>query len=685
MAEQRPPLDRLFNPKSVAIIGASASPSKAGFKLVETLSAFPGRVYPINPKADQILGLAAYPAIGGVPGPVDLVFLGIPAQACAPALREAVAAGVGAAIIVSGGFGEVDRRGRALQDEIATICRDGGLRLLGPNTSGFLSPSNQLFATFLPAARSLEPGPVGIVAQSGGVNISLAFSANELGLGVGLAVGLGNAVDIDAADLVDYLTGRDDIKVIALHLEGVVDGRRLFETVRRATAVKPVVTLPVGRNDVSAFAKSHTGNLMGSYRLTRAAMHQAGAVIVETTTDLLDAAHALARTRLPPKARPGAAILTGQAGPGLIMADQLKGAGVRLPRLSKATRQRIAGLLPPMTYTANPVDTGRPAATFGDVLAAVGADPAVDVVLTYALYEEDAVDPVAMFAKSRGALATPVVYGTGGDPASIGPITRTLEASGLPCYTAPDRAATAVRALVEDARARQRLAGRPIRPKASVRLDGNPLDEAAAKAVLGEIGIATPRRFVCERRKDAEAALRAAGGPVAVKVLDPSIAHKTEAGGVHLGVETRAQLAAALDSIDRIGGEAPVRYLVEEMAPPGLEMIIGGTNDPSYGPSVLVGLGGTAAEALGDFAMRLAPLTRRDAQAMLDELSGAVLLDGWRGAAKIGRAPIADVITRIGDLLVANPAIGEIDLNPVRAYPDRIIVLDAVILQHPAR
>ena len=681
MVDALAPLTRLFNPASVAVVGASASPDKPGYQMVKALGAFAGKVYPVNPRAGEILGRKAYPALADIPGPVDLVAVVVPPGSSIEVLREAAAIGAGAAMMVSGGFAETGEPGRALQDEAAAICRDGGVRLLGPNTSGFVAPARRLFCTFMPGIGDVRPGAISIVAQSGGINISLILAAHAERRGIRLAVGLGNAPDVGLADVVEHLADDAETRAIVLHLEGVADGRRLFEAITAATARKPVIALPVGRADLGGFAESHTGNLMGRFALTRAALIQAGAVVVDTIADAIDAGHTLSLTRLAPAPDPGVGILTGQAGPGLMMTDALRHAGARVPELAPATVARIGELLPPLTYMRNPVDTGRPSATFGAVLGAMADDAAIDALLVWALLEDDLIDPAGLAAAVRGGAGLPVVFGTASTPPILDPVLAALRDDGVPGFPTPDRAARAMRALIADARAASRrptparVAPRPARHP----VPEGPMDENAAKGLVDSIGLATPRRRACDSHDQAVAAFRALGPEVVVKVLDPAITHKTEIGGVHVGIGSEAALAEALAAIDAIPGGRR-RYLVEEMAPGGVELIIGGANDPSFGATVLIGMGGTAAEAMGDPAIRLAPLGTDEAEAMLDELAGAALLDGWRGAAAADRQAVIEAIVAVGGLMAAHPEIRELDLNPVRAYPDGILVLDALVV-----
>lgn len=649
--------------------------------MVKALAGFDGEVYPVNPRAETILGRRVYPALADIPGIVDLVAVVLPPGPSIDVLGAAVAIGAGAALMVSGGFAETGDKGRELQAAAVVVCRAGGVRLLGPNTSGFMAPARKLFCTFMPGIADLAPGGVAILAQSGGINVSLTLLAHAEGLGLSLAAGLGNAADVDLADVVDHLASDDATRVIVLHLEGVPDGRRLFDAIGSASAIKPVVALPVGRADLGAFAESHTGNLMGQFKLTRAALVQAGAVVVETSIDAIDAAHALSHVRLAPAKSPGVGILTGQAGPGLLMTDELSHAGIAVPELALATVARIAEQLPPLTYMRNPVDTGRPAKTFGAVLRAMADDPAIDALLVWALLEGDLINPVRLAGDVRDETGVPVVFGTGSTPPILDPVLAALRADGVPGFPSPDRAARAMRALAADAKAAWRRRATTTRA-ALARLHpivARPFDEDAAKGLVEAYGLATPLRRVSATHDEAFEAFRAIGQAVVVKVLDPSITHKTQVGGVHTAIRTETELARALTAIDAYPG-ALRRYLVEEMAPEGVELIIGGVNDPSYGATVLVGLGGTAAEAIDDTAIRLAPLAAAEAAGMLDELTGSALLDGWRGAPPVDRDAVIEAIVAVGALLTAHPEIRELDLNPIRVYPDGILVLDALVV-----
>lgn len=610
--------------------------------------------------------------------PVDLVVSCVPAPATSAALRDAAAAGARAALVCAGGFAETGETGARLQADLAAVVRETGLRLLGPNTSGFLVPHRSLRATFVPGAAAVAPGGVAVVAASGGVNHALAFALAGAHAGVRLAVGLGNSVDVTSADVLDHLVDDAGTAAVALHVESVVDGRRLVAAVERLSARVPVVALVVGRSDVGDFARSHTGALATSSRTTRAALRQAGAVLVDDERELVDAVRVLAHARLRPAPAPGVGLVTGQAGPGLLLADGLRTAGVDVLELHETTVETLASLLPPLTYQRNPVDTGRPdPSTLPAVLQAVSADDAVDAVGVYALLEPDAFDLRAALPAARDV---PLVVMTGGAPDQVQQALRALAADGVPGYSTAAGGGGALRALAEDARAAWRRA-EPAAASSPAAAPAGSLDEDEAKSLLAGHGVPSMPRRACQDRDAAHAALHELGGPVAVKLLDADVVHKTELGGVHLGVRDGGELDRALDALERVSARG---VLVERMAPPGAELLLGARRDAVFGPVVVLGLGGTTAEALADVAVRLAPLSRRQAESMLDDLAGRAVVEGFRGAAAVSRTALVDVVVAVAGLLAASPSIVEVEVNPLRVLPDgTVAALDAVVRVDP--
>ncbi|MGL4408373.1 MAG: acetate--CoA ligase family protein [Zoogloea sp.] len=678
-------LARLFNPRSIAVVGASTDPSKAGSQALRTLSGFPGQLMAVNPKAKEILGFPCYPSVAELPEGVDLAVLAIPAEFCIPAAEEAARRGVGGIFIISGGFGETGEAGAKLQAQLAEICQRTGLRLLGPNTSGFINPHAQCVASFVPGVEQLPKGRVAVVAQSGGVNLTVSFLVAQCGGGISTAVGLGNAVDISAADMLPLLADDPHTGAIALHLEGVPNGRALFDAVRYASARKPVVALVAGKNDIGEFAVSHTGNLMGSHQRTLSALQQAGAVIVERTEDLAQGAVALSHGRLPASPQPALALVTGQAGPGLLIADGLKSHGVRLPELDATTQARIQQQLPPMTFIKNPVDTGRPGPGFGEVLKAVAEADGVDALLVYSLNEPAVLDPQQVLPVARAASGKPVLFGTQGVAGEIAPTLARLNDQGVTAVASPERLVLAGQVLAADARAQWRLSQpQPTPSDPGPAPDDRPLqgafDEDRAKALLASYGITSPRRRLCTSAQQVRETFQEINGPVVLKIAAHDVPHKTEVGGVHLNLRSEAQIDNALQAISRIPTADPGKVLIEAMAPEGVELIVGGLRDPSWGPIVVIGLGGVMAEAMGDSAVRLAPLGDGEVDEMLDSLRGKALLNGFRHLPVCHRPSIAAVVQGLSRLLADHPEIAEVEINPLRVNATSAQALDALVV-----
>lgn len=670
-------LDPLFAPKSIAVIGASASPEKAGYAMMQSLASFTGRLYPINPRGGEILGHRAYASVAELAEVPELAVLVVPPAAVPTALEQCGAAGVRAAVICSGGFAESGPEGQALQERVVEIARATGIRLLGPNTSGFINPVDAVCANFMPSVTELKAGGVSIVAQSGGVNLALSFMLARANVGLRLAAGLGNAVDVGFVDVLDYLADDDATTAVGLHVEGVSDGRALMAAVRRVAERKPIVVLKVGKNDVGDFAKSHTGALTGSYQTARQALAQSGAVVVDNPTELVDALTALSQVRLPAGGHPGVGVITGQAGPGLIIADALASRHVAVPTLTDASRATIATLLPPLTYQKNPVDTGRPGETFPAIVTAVTGDPAIDLLAVYALDEPGALDPAGALHNS----SVPALFASGGTVAALDGRREALRAIGVPLFDSPDALARGAAAVIDDARAQLRLRQASAHPQAPVAGQplGRVLDEDESKALFEAEGLLLPARRVAEDRAAAEAALAELGGPVVVKVLDAAITHKSDVGGVHVGVRTTAELVQALDTIDRIPGAGARRYLIEAQAERGVELIVGATRDAAFGPVVLLGVGGVDVELGGEPILTVAPVSTAQALDAIDRLPESIRA-GHRGGVAVDRDALARVIVAVGDVITRHDDIQEIDLNPVRLTAAGPTVLDALVV-----
>lgn len=671
-------LDALFSPRGVIVVGASRTPGKLGTAMTDALASGATPLTLVNSKGgDGMEGdvRGAADALGAQGAYPDLLISCVPASATAGVIEQAGIAGVRAALVCAGGFAEAGEAGVEHQRALEAAVRRSGVRLLGPNTSGFFVPGRGLRASFVPGAASLAAGSVAVIASSGGVNHVLGFRLARAGVGVSLGVGIGAGIDVTHADVVRYAASDESTTAIALHVESIADGAALLDAVRRAAARKPVVAYVVGRRAESAFAQSHTGALATSWRTTRSLLAQAGAVVVDDEDQLVAAVTALSRVRLAPSSDPGVALITAQAGPGLIIDDHAVADDWNLPRLADATRATVATMLPPLTFQDNPVDTGRPGPQFPGIIRAVSVDPGIDLIAIYALTEPVVDLPDAVRA---AAPATPVLLCVDGPGEETDVTAASARETGFALLTGPSSLASAISAVIADARARG-LAADPVPPRApAAGIDAaGPWDEVRAKELLDGRGIATPSRRRVRDAAGARAALQGLGGPVAVKMVDAAVLHKTELGGVRLGITGPKQMDAAIDEITAATGAT--EFLVEQMAPSGVDLVVSVRRDPVFGPIGLVGLGGTAAEAIADVAIRAVPCGQPVVESMLEELQGSALLHGWRGGPRIDPAELTRVVSALAGVLETSPAVFEIEINPLRLTPAGLVALDAVV------
>ncbi|MDH3683085.1 MAG: acetate--CoA ligase family protein, partial [Acidimicrobiia bacterium] len=541
----------LLTPSSVAVVGVSTDPTKAGYSLFENACHFEGSVVGIGRQANDLHGRPIVAGLDELSDPPDLAVLAIPPGPSVDTVQKLDRLGVGAAIVCAGGFAEASPDGAGLQRQLADIADGGSIRVLGPNTSGIVVPRSKLFCSFVPAVRELIPGPLGVVAQSGGVAHSIAFAASNDGPGVSAMVGVGNGADLRLAELVDMVGQLPDTKALVVHIEGVPDGTALLEVVQRLHPSIPVIALKAGRSNVDHLATSHTGALTGDWATAAAMLGDAGAVVVETQTDLIDAAKALTATRLEPMSRPGVGVVTGQAGPALLLVDRLQQLGIDVPPLDDETARRIEAIIPDLTHRQNPVDTGRPGGTFSQAALLVRDAPTIDLLVLFALLEPGAVD-LPQLATEIGAGSFPTLLGTGGPQTQLRDLIDQLGPT-LPAYDLPDRLARGVWAVCRDAE--RRADADATTPPATSHPDASslpppPLIEAHVKAVLAAVGVASPEHALCTSHAEAHAAFDRIEAPVVVKVAAASIAHKSRAGGVHLDITEPDGLQRALERID---------------------------------------------------------------------------------------------------------------------------------------
>ncbi len=434
----------MFEPSAVAVVGASKTEGKIGYEAMANASEFDGAVYPVNPSSDgELFGASFVDSVTDIDDDVDLALCCVPGPATPDVLEECGEAGIGAAVIYAGGFAEAGPEGEELQAAVVETADEYGISLLGPNTSGFVVPATDLLCSFASGAEKVPPGNTAVIAQSGGVAHVLAFQSRRQGRGVSAMVGLGNRANVGFTETIEYFDADDRTDAIVLHVEGTDDGRGLLEACRASDT--PVVAYKVGQSDVGEFAESHTGALTGDHELYTAGFAQYGVPTVDATDDLLDAAAALGDS--PEPDGPNVGVVTAQAGPGIIITDRIQRAGGRLPELTRETRDRIDDVLPGLTYTGNPVDTGRPMPEFGDVVTAVAEDDTVDIVLVYELFEQALGFPVEALDGLAERVDKPVLFATDGIEEDMAEDVAALSDVGVPLFETPERAADAAAVL----------------------------------------------------------------------------------------------------------------------------------------------------------------------------------------------------------------------------------------------
>lgn len=690
-----------FSPNGIAVIGASRDPDKLGYAVMRNLTqaggGYRGPIYPVNPRAAEVMGLRCYPDISAVPDPVELAVLIIP-PALAPRIIEGCGQrGIKAAVVITGGFREVGPAGAQLEETMVENARRYGMRIMGPNCIGVVDTATPINTTIVPG---MPPaGHIAFVSQSGALCGSIIDWTIGNRIGFSRLLSIGNEADIHETDLLPFLAADDNSRVIALYLEDVKGGPAFVAALRDAAARKPVLVLKTGRTDSGRVATaSHTGALAGVHAAFRAACKQTGVVEVEREQALFSGAVALAYQPLPTGNR--IAIVTNAGGPAAVAADAFEAAGLRLARTSPATQTALRGFLHPDAQLGGPVDMlgGADAAQFQSAVAAVLADPAVDGVLAM-LVPQILSKPLAIVAaldaaaRGQAQPAKPLLACLMGK-ASVEAAHVAAHAVELPPYTFPEDAVEAfsilcrraqwVRRIGESANQQiSELANRRIgetgaarKLTASVALAAaqaagrKTLDAAEARALLEAYGIAVPSEALATTPQEAARLAAQIGYPVVMKLISPDILHKTEVGGVILNVSAaRAARAAFTTLIERARAAQPAARLrgvqIQQMVRGGQEVIVGVKRDPTFGPLVMFGLGGIYVEILADVSFRLAPLTAADAWEMLAEVRSAKLLAGVRGAPPADRAALVDAIVRIGQLAADHPQIAELDLNPL--------------------
>ena len=662
-----------------------------------------GPIYPINPKADEVLGLRCYPDIAAVPDPVELAVLIIPAATVPGAVEACGRRGIKAVIVISGGFHEVGPEGAAIEQAMVEIGRRYGMRIMGPNGIGVIDAYTPINTTFVPG---MPPaGHIAFLSQSGALCGSIVDWTIGNRIGFSRLLSVGNEADINETDLLPVLAADPNSRVIILYLEDIKGGEAFVPALRDAAAAKPVLVLKTGRTaSGQAATASHTGALAGAHAAFRAACRQTGAIEVDRVQTLFNAALALAYQPLPAGNR--IAILTNAGGPAAVAADVFEAAGLRLAQTSPETRTVLRGFLHPDAQVAGPVDMlgGADETHYRHALAAVLADPAVNGVLAI-LTPQSLSRPLAIVeaiqaaAQAQAQPAKPVLACLMGK-ASVEAAHAAAHAVELPPYTFPEDAVEAFSILWRRGRWVNQQISKSASQQVNKSADGElaalqrakarrevqnaillargagkrALDAVEARPLLAAYGLATPAEALATSPYDAAGLAARIGFPVAMKLISPDILHKTEAGGVILNVENETAASAAFLTLverahDTHPGAAIRGVQVQQMVAGGQEVIVGIKRDPIFGPLVMFGLGGIYVEVLADVSFRLAPLTAADAEEMIDEVRSAKLLAGVRGAPAADRAALIDAIVRIGQLAADHSEIAELDVNPLLVLP----------------
>ena len=702
-------LEHLFRPRSLAVFGASDRPGSVGATVMRNLLAehFAGAIMPVNPKHPQIAGRPAWPDVASLPETPDLAVICTPAAAVPGIIAQLGERGTRAAVVLTSGLGSTEPDGRSLQQAMLDAARPHLLRILGPNCVGLMVPGMRLNASFAHVAA--PTGHIAFVAQSGALTTAVLDWARTRGIGFSHFISLGDAADVDFGDVIDWLASDGQTRAILLYIESVRAARKFVSAARAAARNMPVIAIKAGRVPEGAkAAASHTGALAGADDVFDAAIRRAGMLRVYSTEALFDAVETLARARRCAGDR--LAILTNGGGPGVMATDELVLSGGRLAQLSETTLRRLDELLPRTWSRGNPVDIigDAPVERYIAALHALSEDSGVDAVLV--LHAPTAIVPSVEIAHAvaqangqiRPTLLTCFLGGEG-----VAAARRVFDEAGIPRYESPEDAVGAFLQLVNYRRNQELLMQTPRalpmqladRERArgaveTVLAEGRRmLTEPEAKALLAAYGIPVVETH-CAANADEAARLAAQiGFPVALKILSPDVTHKSDVGGVALGLATAdAVREAGTAMLGRVGALRPQAHIegfsVQRMAgkPGASELIVGVASDPVFGPVVLFGQGGTAVEVIGDRAVGLPPLNDVLAEDMIGRTRVARLLAGYRDRPAADRAAIRDVLVRISQLVCELPEVSELDINPLLADHEGVIALDArVALSPPAR
>jgi acetyl coenzyme A synthetase (ADP forming)-like protein len=679
-------LEAFFTPHSVAVIGAARKPGKLGYGVLSNIlqHGYSGKVYPINPKAQEILGLKSYPSVLSVPDPIELAVIVIPNKFVPQVMEECGKKGVKGAIIISAGFREAGMEGIKLERQVLDIASRYGIRIVGPNCLGIISTYTPLNASF--AAGMPPKGGIAFMSQSGALGTAILDWALSEDIGFSHFVSLGNKADVDEVDLLQAWEEDENSRVIIVYMEGLKDGQRFMKVAREVTKHTPVIAVKSGNTAAGSRAvSSHTGTLAGSERAYEAAFQQTGVLRANSIEHLFD--YSLAFAYQPPLKGRNIAIVTNAGGPGIMATDALELSGMNLATLQTETVEILRQGLPAAANVFNPIDVIGDALAdrYAHALTAALEDKNVDgviVILTPQVYTQ--IEETAEIVGQLAATQDKPVLGCFMGQEKVRPGIRVLNRYSIPNYWFPERAVGAFKAMAE-------FSERGLRPAPQyehfevdqetvrlvfdrVRSEGRlALGDAESREIMEAYGLRIPRSILAKSADEAVAAAESIGYPVVMKIASPDILHKSDIGGVRLNIREADQVRDFFDLLvyraQRYMADARIwGVLVQEMVSTGKEIIIGVNRDPQFGPLLMFGLGGIYVEVLKDVTFRIAPVSRQEATEMIDEIRSYHLLRGVRGEKPSDLSAIIDTILRISQLVTDFPEVVEMDINPLTVY-----------------
>lgn len=697
-----------FEPRSIAVAGVSTDPNKLGSIIFANMidnqkkGLLKAPVYALNPARDRIGDQPCYPSIDALPETPELLIVAVPEAQTLALIRAASRAGVKAAVMITGGYAEIGKKD--VEWEIGKVASKYGMRILGPNTIGLVDTWSGVDSLFLRPTKTLPDGSqvvsmlkplkgeVAIITQSGHLGEVVAEELAASGVGVRAIVGTGNQLDVSVEDVIDYFAEDGHTRVISVYLEGVHDGRQFMEGVARAVKKKPVVVFKVGKTGVGARAAlTHTASLVGDYEVYQAALRQSGAIEAQSLQELID--FSVSSLMLPITRGKRLAIVTNAGGVGAIAADEAASIGLQVDPLRNEARRKIRSTFAGEAFVANsslgnPIDLTASVSSdqFVRVVELVAARPEYDLLLVLPTHHApgmqfDIAEKLGEVIRRSGKAVVCCVIGNSEFSSRIH-----LEfmSKGIPCFPTPERAVHALAVAPEYAaaeKAKRETQVPHVRPMSFGR-DAGPLHQKEVSVLLRSYGIDEPKSIIVESTKD-HRKLEKFGFPVVCKLLSADILHKTELGGVVLNVRDVAEAERTYIRFRKIAAKQHARFegmLVQEMTKGGVELLLGGTRDPTFGPTVVLGLGGIYTELLREYRLAVSPITAQEARRMLVSETLTKALGGYRGGPKVSVSRLCGVVSTFSSIMVDNPSIGQMEVNPLMATRNRILAVDTRVV-----